>query len=439
MMKSGSDIQPHTPGILAYARPIYLLSSATAIGQLITFATTPILSRLYSPEQFGTLAVFVSMTSILGIVAVLKYEQAIPLPRSDRKSTSILALCIILLPCTSLLLTVLILAFGSSLISKFEVSSLLDVQWLIVAAFMLMGLREVLSAWCTRKEAYRQIAIAKLTGRVTMAVVYITAGLINPSSFWLVVGFCAGEVAWVLTLATVIIGSNGPRMTVARFSSVRPNARRYSRFPKYSLPGSLLNSMGLHMPSLLLASLYSPEVAGIYFMCIRFIGAPPTAIQGGILPVFLKESTRAIHENIPLTPLFRKMAIGIFALSLVFAIMLAALGPWGFGLILGSRWESVGTYAQILSLAVALQLLIPGISQVILILERQDLQLKWEIANITIVCGSIIVPWGMGNSAVTTVAMLSAGITISYLALFGIACWLVRKRDASLDPDTPIN
>ena len=103
--------KPNSP----FASDILKLVSGTAFAQIITILASPILTRLYSPEAFGFLAIFISITSIVGVIACMRYELAIMLPKSDEKAANLLALCLLSVVAISGL-TVPALYFGSDAI-----------------------------------------------------------------------------------------------------------------------------------------------------------------------------------------------------------------------------------------------------------------------------------------------------------------------------------
>jgi hypothetical protein len=65
----------------AFVKNVLVVMSGTALAQVLSFALSPIISRLYSPADFG---VFGSFTAILGLVGAgitLEYSQALMLPK----------------------------------------------------------------------------------------------------------------------------------------------------------------------------------------------------------------------------------------------------------------------------------------------------------------------------------------------------------------------
>ena len=79
-----------------FGRNVLTLMTGTTIAQAIPVAITPILTRLYTPEDFGLLAVFVAFSTILGSISSGRYELAIMLPENDEDAINIAALCFLL-------------------------------------------------------------------------------------------------------------------------------------------------------------------------------------------------------------------------------------------------------------------------------------------------------------------------------------------------------
>ena len=75
---------------------ILTLMSGTVLAQAIPIAITPILSRIYTEEDFGILAIYVSIATIVSVIATGRYEMAILLPREDEDAINIAALSMLI-------------------------------------------------------------------------------------------------------------------------------------------------------------------------------------------------------------------------------------------------------------------------------------------------------------------------------------------------------
>ena len=90
---------------------VITLGSATVLGQILGVIVTPVLSRLYSPADFGAYQLFISIVTIIAVVSCLSYQIAINLPKKDEDAASIVVLCVIFIIITSILSTVLLYIF----------------------------------------------------------------------------------------------------------------------------------------------------------------------------------------------------------------------------------------------------------------------------------------------------------------------------------------
>ena len=95
-----------------FSKNVLTLMTGTTIAQAIPIAISPILTRIYTPEDFGVLALFVAITTIFGTIANARYELAIMLPKKDEDAINIFALGFIITCFISLILLILVLVFN---------------------------------------------------------------------------------------------------------------------------------------------------------------------------------------------------------------------------------------------------------------------------------------------------------------------------------------
>ena len=86
-----------------FGRHVVTLASGTAVGQVLLVLALPVLTRLYTPADYGALAVYSATLTVLLVLASLRFEQAIPLPEDDRVAGSLLALSLLSLTLVALL------------------------------------------------------------------------------------------------------------------------------------------------------------------------------------------------------------------------------------------------------------------------------------------------------------------------------------------------
>ena len=94
-------------------KAVFILGTGTIFSQLLNIITIPILTRLYSPADFGLLGIFTAVLTVIMTFISFRYEYAIPVPKDTENAAHLLVLCIVSICSVSLVLSVLLLLFGS--------------------------------------------------------------------------------------------------------------------------------------------------------------------------------------------------------------------------------------------------------------------------------------------------------------------------------------
>ena len=99
-------------------KKIALLVGGTSIAQLITIFLTPVLSRIYTPEDFGVFALFFSATGIISIMIGGRYEVAIMQPKKDHEAISLASISFTLMLILTTVLTLVLYLVSSHFFSS---------------------------------------------------------------------------------------------------------------------------------------------------------------------------------------------------------------------------------------------------------------------------------------------------------------------------------
>ena len=88
---------------------VLTLMTGSTLSQAIPIAISPILTRIYTPEDFGLYAVYIAIITILGTIVSGRYELAIMLPKKDEDAINIFALGLVITICLTVLTTILVI------------------------------------------------------------------------------------------------------------------------------------------------------------------------------------------------------------------------------------------------------------------------------------------------------------------------------------------
>src|SRR5690606_9512079 len=98
-----------------YARNVATLISGSAVAQAIPVAISPILTRIYTPEEFGIFATYLGIAAIASVLVTGRYELAIMLPERDEDAIQVAALSLLLTFVVSLFLLVVAIVFSEQI------------------------------------------------------------------------------------------------------------------------------------------------------------------------------------------------------------------------------------------------------------------------------------------------------------------------------------
>jgi len=395
-----------------------MVASGSAIGQIISVLVSPILTRFYSPEDFGIFGVYASILGIFTVVASLRYEFAIPLPEEDVIAANILTLCFLLLLVSVLLSGIIVGIFGIPIVEWTNSPGLKPYLWLIPLGLLGAGIYQILSYWATRKRDFRRLGRTRFNRGVWRALLQVGLGWVQEGPLGLLFGQLAGETAGSFSLAFAIWKEDRDVFKAIQWQKIRSVGARYKRFPLLSSLAGFIDSLGLQLPQLLIASFYGAEVAGWFALGQRVIAIPLNIVMDAVAQVYFGEASNWVRNESG--SVFRRILKLTGRLALIGGlpvVLICVLAPWLFKLVFGSSWEMAGLYVRIMGFMFAVRFVITPFSQTLNILERQEVYLFWDIIRFFLVVGGLLIGRFLKVSDVGAIIIYSLTMAVSYLIL----------------------
>lgn len=406
----------------SFARNVAVLAGATAITQGVALLASPLVTRLYSPQDFGVLATYTSVTSVAIVVAGLRYDVAIPLPEDDGSAANLLALA-----CISVVIVALVvglaLGFSSDLVSsRFpRFAPVLAYRWLVPIGVVGGGLYQALNFWAVRRKAFSRVARTRVTQTSAMLLGQVALGLLALRPLGLLLADAVGRGLGTGTLARAALHEDGIALRTVSRARLREVARAYRRFPLFASWAALLNAVGLYVPPVLIAGYYGAGPAGQFALGQRLLAIPMALIGDAVAQVYLAESSRlARTAPTELASLLRRTVLRLAVTSALPLAVLAVAGPHIFGFVFGAQWAEAGVYVRILVGMVVLQLAVSPVSQTLNVLGRQSWQLAWDTCRaatvvLVFVAGARLGLDARGAVLAYTVTMAGGYVTLALL------------------------
>jgi O-antigen/teichoic acid export membrane protein len=353
-----------------------LFKAATALGlgsvaaKGIGVATMPLLTRLYTPEQFGALAIYSALVSILSPIMSGQYVTAIPAPRSEFVAKRLVSLSVMMAAISGFLAMFLVLvalvATGSSKTSL--------PMWLFllvpIGAFG-AALYDVGVMWCVRQKDFRSIAETQIIQSSAGEAVKLASTLVFTQASGLILGHLVGVSAGAIKL----LRRNA--FSLRAITKYKPRklwaaASLYSEFPKFRVPSTLLMVAAAQAPVLMITAIYGAGKAGQFGLAMMLLVVPMNLVGQAVSKAFYGAIAEAGRKNF--SAIYRlavRTQRSLFAVALPATIVIMIGAEGTFSVVFGEGWRPAGRLAAILAPFVLVQLTSAPLMQIFNLIRSQ--------------------------------------------------------------------
>ena len=408
---------------------VAILATWGLAAQVMNLVVTPVLTRVFSPHDFGVYALFTNTASTLGVVAGLRYEFAIVLPEEEREAIRVAWLALFLdLAVGIAAFVVAVTGLGTQLATALRVPELAPYLVWIAPAFALTGAYGVFQYWAIRNKAYVRLAQSSFVISIVMAGCQLFLGLVgHRSSDGLIAGMIAGLLAGVGFLVT----STGFRRPGGlEVSALRTAARRYAHFPKFSALGSLLDGLSALLPVAFVTAVFSPTVGGLFAIADRVMRMPSVLLGSSLTQVFYQKIAESRREPSKCAALMSRTWIRLALIGAIPMLMVLVAGPSIFALVLGPQWRTSGEYAQILSVGLFVHFIAYPTTNAIVAFERLGIMLAWQLLMIASIIAVFIGGEFLFHDSVKAILWLFSGSRVIVYGASLAAQWHVVRAAA---------
>ncbi|GAB3526214.1 hypothetical protein GCM10027443_01150 [Pontibacter brevis] len=333
-----------------YLKNTAKLLTGTALAQIIAVAASPVLSRLYTPADFGTFALYNSTLSILLIFCTGRYDMAVVSAKLRLKAVQLVSLSFVLLVLSFFLVTLLLVLFHNRIVELMEHPQFGQAIWLLPVSFLFMGSYQILSYWSNREKNYNFLASSKVAQNSTNVGVSVLIGLILSLGTGLIWGAMVGAVIAVSLLIFKSRGLLKEMVAVTNIKSLKACAAEYQEFPKFTLPTAFLDTFTTQIPVFLITIFFTEALAGHFSFAYRILSLPISLIGASLGQVFYQKLTEIHHNQQSSRGLILKMWGLLFLVGIVPFTVLLFFGSELFILVFGAEWEEAGRIAAILAI-----------------------------------------------------------------------------------------
>jgi O-antigen/teichoic acid export membrane protein len=398
-----------------FLRSVSILAGGTAMAQALTIVASPILTRVYTPADFGTLQVFMSLMGFAMVAASGRYEVAILLPEDEQSSIDILGLATLCVCLTSTITAGIVLISDFHRLLPASVSALKGYLWLLPVSVLGGGLYQVLSYWALRHGGYSQIAKSKFTQAGAKLATQLGVGLLIQGPFGLLAGDSIGRMMGSGRFIRDLWRDSSHGLRAIRVPRMLKLALRYREYPLVSMWGAMINVSGLTLPSLFLAQYYGAQGTGWFALVNGVLGVPSALIGLSISQVYTSEAAKLSRSDPKrLMYIFLSTTRRMVYLGLAPCVVFVILAPWLFQFIFGHAWREAGVYARYLAFMFYAGFINSPVMTTLSILERQRMQFAWDVSRLAFAVLSMALPYNFGYGPRTAILAYGVAMTLMY-------------------------
>jgi len=414
-----------------FTRHVSVMLIGTIVGQAISLLMTPLITRLFSPTQFGALGLYNTVLLTVGTVACLGLELAIPICIADAEYADLLALCGIALVSVTTLVGLASWLMPAHALAAVSLASIAADRWLLPVGLATLGGYYIMVAAATRAGSFREIASTRISQGISGPASQLLFGIVGAGTPGLISGYIIGQTSGTMLLAMHLLRRQRELVRGITWRGIAAVARRYAAFPLLASWARLLDMANGTVVFALFASFYSPDVVGFMFLSQRVLMRPLTIVSTSLLQVFTGEAGRAISENPALLRRrFYQVVPRLFALASAWIFVGNLVAIWAFPVFFGKAWGEAVPYLRAMSVAGLFDAVLHPVSTTLQMLEYQWTAMIWQIGRVAAVALFIVLPWQAGFSAVSTLWIDSGVEAGCCLVLLLLMVWAIERTAA---------
>jgi O-antigen/teichoic acid export membrane protein len=406
----------------SFRKDFITLSVGRIVSQAIPLLLTPVLTRLYSPEDFGVYAIFLSLVSVVSLLSNGRYNLAITLPKKLNKAEELLLICFIGVLSVSLLSFLVFLFFERSILQALALEGKRSFVYLVPIGIFIVAIIESVYYWMLRKRFYEFLSLSFIVNTSVATGLKILFAFLGGGWMGLIVAYIIGALLSLILLVGKFLKESQILELVRKLKKedLLLTARKYGAFPTFSMPADGANSLAQQLPNVLLNNLFTGAIVGFYSLTQSVLGLPIKFISSAMTDVYRERASADCRDKGDCRRILLATLRNLTLFSIIPFLLLFLFAPTLVPFILGDQWVEVGSYIRILTPLFLFRFIASPLGATLYITGRQKYLLLWQMTLLLLTIASFYFGSLIGDEH-TSLALFSASYSIMYIILIGLA------------------
>lgn len=354
-----------------FNRNILTLLTGSSVSQAIPILASPVIARLYAPQDFGNFALYLSIVAILGAVATGMYEASIVLPEKEGDAINLLGLSILI--ATFLTIIAFVISFIIKTYFSESINNKVLLNWIYVfpLSIFISGYYQTFSNWALRKKEFKRIALNKISQNSLVVSGNIGGGFLQLGLLSFIWSSIVGQVGALIFLIINCIKKDNINWKAINKSDIIKNSIIYRDFPRINMFHVLGDTVQASILVFVISVFWGGNILGYYAFMMRILRTPLNIIGTSISQVFYQTASDTYNNCGDIHGLLIKTLKNLFLISIPIFTSLILFAPYAFDFLFGYKWAIAGTYSQILAAWLFFNFIYSPVSQLPIILGKQ--------------------------------------------------------------------
>ncbi|MDR7329915.1 lipopolysaccharide biosynthesis protein [Corynebacterium guangdongense] len=432
--------KPSVAGIIqnTLMRRIAMVAGGNTLAQLVTIAFAPIITRIYSPEQYGIQGVFLAAISVLSPIVAFRYPMAIVIAEDEQEAFRVRRLSLLVAGANSFVLGLIIVLAPEQLLSRLGLAELGWLVLLLPIAVLLTACQEIAVYGAIRANQFRSLSMVATVHALLLNGSRAIAGRFSPTGVTLAVisTFGPGLYAAMLSLRRrKVPADEKPGKGDMSWKALLREAKSRKDFPLLRTPTDLIYAAGQGAPVILLSSSFGTAVAGWFTLALTAMTLPSNVVGGAVGNVLYSHYAERWRQR---EPVFRGALKSTLLLVGPGAVLIlgSMFAPALFGFFFGQEWREAGEYVRWLAIPTTVIFAQVPAVRLAPVIGRQDFLLVGNIIALAVSLGAVFVSatiWGEPQASVAAFAVSSAVCNL----ILGLGLLIAAKRADGANQESP--
>lgn len=369
-----------------FMRSVGVLVGGTAVAQVITLLALPVVTRIYSPSEFGAFGVFVSMLSLISAISCLRLEVAIPIPEKETEAVDLIVLTVL-----SCLVMAGIAAVGVLLFKKqilfLGAGALEKYLWMLPIGILVIGFYSILQFWMLRQKRFGIIASTRFKQAFGGAATQLSLGLLNFGVMGLILGYLINSGAGIFGFVISAIRNDKRMFSGVTVSRVKETLKKYIDYPKFSTLETFSSNGATQIPLIIISAAVGGAELGFLMLAVRSLAAPVALVSGAVSQVYLSKAPEEFRAG-NIKPLTLGLISGLIKIGVGPIVFVGMVAHLIVPIVFGSDWSRAGYLIGLMAPWFVVQLLSNSVAMALYVLNKQIIALSINLFGFLLRCGA---------------------------------------------------